>query len=322
MTTRGLVVGKFYPPHRGHKFLIDTATRSTDKVHVIVCDKPGEDPPAVLRAAWLRTPDRSVHRRSLRRRRSAVWAENSRRSASPQTSVQPKTTATVRRLPRLPTFSWTGQDRYAISGTRWGTRSVAGSFSNRRCAVTTWHRSHRRDQRADELANDTAPRSESLGSGVRNTGNTSEPNTWRTEEFAEIALEQCRREDAAARLCNRVLVCDTDAFTTRVWHHRYMGAWSPVVDAISAEHRRPDLYLLTDLNTPFEQDGTRDGERIREWMHQTIVEQLAAHFRPFIELKGSRSERMAIAVAAVERISRTRTHTCLVDPRGNSPNSG
>jgi HTH-type transcriptional regulator, transcriptional repressor of NAD biosynthesis genes len=131
-----------------------------------------------------------------------------------------------------------------------------------------------------------------------------EPNTWRTEEFAEIAREQCRRENAAARLCNRVLVCDTDAFATRVWHHRYMGAWSLVVDAISAEHRQPDLYLLTDVRTPFVQDGTRDGERIREWMHQTFVEQLAAYRRPFLELKGSRSQRVANAAAAVERVCR------------------
>ena len=38
MTTRGLVVGKFYPPHRGHKLLIDTALAGVDEVHVIVCD--------------------------------------------------------------------------------------------------------------------------------------------------------------------------------------------------------------------------------------------------------------------------------------------
>ncbi len=49
---RGLIVGKFYPPHRGHKFLIDTALAGADEVHVIVCDRPGEDPPAPRRAAW------------------------------------------------------------------------------------------------------------------------------------------------------------------------------------------------------------------------------------------------------------------------------
>ena len=48
MTTRALVVGKFYPPHRGHKLLIDAATAGADEVHVVVCARPGENPPAPL----------------------------------------------------------------------------------------------------------------------------------------------------------------------------------------------------------------------------------------------------------------------------------
>ena len=35
--TRGLVIGKFYPPHRGHKFLIDTALSQVDYLDVLVC---------------------------------------------------------------------------------------------------------------------------------------------------------------------------------------------------------------------------------------------------------------------------------------------
>ena len=53
MATRGLVVGKFYPPHRGHHHLIESAIAGSDESHIIVCDKPGENPPAPIRAAWL-----------------------------------------------------------------------------------------------------------------------------------------------------------------------------------------------------------------------------------------------------------------------------
>ena len=102
-----------------------------------------------------------------------------------------------------------------------------------------------------------------------------EPHFWRANEFADIARGQCERENAAARRANRVLVCDTDAFATRVWHHRYLDSWSPEVDAIVAVHRRPDLYLLTDIATPFVQDGTRDGELVRERMHRMFVEEFA-----------------------------------------------
>src|SRR5215813_4399309 len=51
---RGLVIGKFYPPHRGHKYLIDRAESQSDELWIIVCGKPEEIPAADLRAVWLR----------------------------------------------------------------------------------------------------------------------------------------------------------------------------------------------------------------------------------------------------------------------------
>ncbi len=41
-----VVIGKFYPPHRGHKFLIDTAASQADHVTVIVCGKRSTTSPA------------------------------------------------------------------------------------------------------------------------------------------------------------------------------------------------------------------------------------------------------------------------------------
>jgi nicotinamide riboside kinase len=77
---------------------------------------------------------------------------------------------------------------------------------------------------------------------------------------------------------------------------------SPAVEAIAAAHRLPDLYLLTDVNTPFEQDGTRDGEAIREWMHAMFVEELTAQQRPFQLLTGTRAERLANAMRMLDAL--------------------
>src|SRR5262249_52882038 len=41
---------------------------------------------------------------------------------------------------------------------------------------------------------------------------------WHTEEFVHIAETQSTREEEAARRANRILVCDTDAFGTGLWH--------------------------------------------------------------------------------------------------------
>ena len=71
---------------------------------------------------------------------------------------------------------------------------------------------------------------------------------------------------------------------------------------VAAAHRRQDLYLVPDIATPFEQDGTRDGERISEWMHGTFVEELTRHGRPFVAVTGTRAERVAAALKAIRSL--------------------
>ena len=50
----GVVIGKFYPPHNGHTYLIDVARTHVDHLTVIVCDRAGQTIPGQVRAAWLR----------------------------------------------------------------------------------------------------------------------------------------------------------------------------------------------------------------------------------------------------------------------------
>jgi HTH-type transcriptional regulator, transcriptional repressor of NAD biosynthesis genes len=50
----GLVVGKFYPPHRGHQHLIEHAAARCARVTVLVMAAAGETVPLADRIAWLR----------------------------------------------------------------------------------------------------------------------------------------------------------------------------------------------------------------------------------------------------------------------------
>jgi NadR type nicotinamide-nucleotide adenylyltransferase len=53
--TRGLTIGKFMPPHKGHAVLIDFARRFCDELVVLVCQNRDEaGMPVEDRAAWLR----------------------------------------------------------------------------------------------------------------------------------------------------------------------------------------------------------------------------------------------------------------------------
>ena len=50
---RGVIVGKFYPPHSGHKHLIDTAASQVDQLDVLVCWHDRQSIPGSVRKAWL-----------------------------------------------------------------------------------------------------------------------------------------------------------------------------------------------------------------------------------------------------------------------------
>jgi NadR type nicotinamide-nucleotide adenylyltransferase len=124
---------------------------------------------------------------------------------------------------------------------------------------------------------------------------------WRTEEFVRISTEQNRREDRAAREANRVLICDTDAFATTLWHERYIGHLSPAVADV-ARGRRMDLYLLTDVDIPFIQDGYRDGEHIRHAMHQRFLNELERQNKLYVLLSGPHEARLEKAIRAIEAV--------------------
>jgi NadR type nicotinamide-nucleotide adenylyltransferase len=136
--------------------------------------------------------------------------------------------------------------------------------------------------------------------------------SWPTEAFEAIAAEQNRREDAEARAGGPVLVCDTDAFATGVWHERYVGRRSSAVEALGRKHA---LTLLTHPDdVPFVQDRLRDGEAIRRWMTELFAARLEESGRRWAWLRGSGEERVRGALEAID--ARLAEGFRLADPLG------
>jgi len=50
----GLILGKFYPPHLGHFFLIDNGIKNCENLTVLVCTLDRENIPGNLRYKWIR----------------------------------------------------------------------------------------------------------------------------------------------------------------------------------------------------------------------------------------------------------------------------
>ena len=324
----GVVIGKFLPPHAGHSYLIETACAGAKQVLVIVCSRPEDLVPASARADMLRAlhPDTTV----------VVTPDD-----VPDTDAEATSRAWAARtlalsvsvFDRGPDVAFTSEEygpryarylgarhvavdpsrvRFPISGTAvradpWAASDflatgVLAWFVRRVCVVgaestgtTTLCADLARHYGCDWVPEYGRQFCADRGGDI----------DWSSTDFEHIARRQLSDEAAAVRksACarKRVLVCDTDALATAVWHERYLGTRSPVVEHLAAGHSY-GLYILTSDDIPFVQDGTRDGEHVRGWMTARFRQVLAAQTAPWIEVRGSRVERIAAAAERIDSI--------------------
>jgi HTH-type transcriptional repressor of NAD biosynthesis genes len=318
-TTTGFVVGKFLPPHLGHEHLLRVAAAGCDELHVFAVWRAEEPIPGHLRAAWLRelVPGAVVHEieDDLGPDDPVGWAANVRtvlgfapdRVFTSETygdrfaaelgaehvcvdldrATFPVSGTAVRDDPYgcwsllpAPVRAWFTVRVAVVGAESTGTTTLARDLADH--LRTAWVPEHGRPFSARKVAEGTR-------------------DTWTTPEFVTIARTQAADEDAAARRSGPVLVCDTDAMTTGIWHERYLGARCEEVDRLGAS-RTYDLYLLTGDEIPWVDDGTRDGRHVRAGMQQRFREALADRTEPWVELHGDRATRLAAAIEQVEGV--------------------
>ncbi|MFZ4469629.1 MAG: AAA family ATPase [Pirellula sp.] len=325
--TLGFVVGKFYPPHRGHKHLIDFARKQVDELIVMLAAHPSQTIPGEVRYAWLR----EIHPDCDIRLVADELEDDSQQWAD----------FTIKYLGRAPDIVFSSENYGPIYSSLMGSRHVmvdqlrntvpiSGTqvrtnpllyLHHLEPCVRAWFvkrvvlvgaestgKTTLAQQLADHFQTVWVPEYgrehwEKKVSGL--TSSEASPS-WSAEEFIHIAQEQQRREDLSARQCNRILFCDTNAFATGTWNERYFHTRNALVDSIG-QQSKADLYLLTAPDVPFVQDGFRDGQHIRNWMHDRFAEQLTnLHQRDpavrIVQICGSFEQRLATAIASVDRM--------------------
>ncbi len=320
--TLGLTVGKFYPPHKGHKHLIETARQQADHLIVVLAHHPSQTIPGEVRRAWLQEihPDCDIRLvPDELDNDSEQWAK-----------------WTIDYLGRTPDVVFTSEDYGPRYAELMGSRHVMVDRSRSTVPISATH--IRRDAIANLDYLEACVRAYFVKRvvliGAESTGKTtlaamladqfqtnwvpeygrehwekkvkglkmSDPLPgWSDEEFVHIAIEQQRRENLAARTANKVLVCDTNAFATGTWFERYRHLRHPQVDAIGRQDK-VDLYLLTRPDVEFVQDGFRDGQLIRDWMHDRFSELLASTGVPTVLIEGPYDQRWATAQKAVQKL--------------------
>lgn len=132
------------------------------------------------------------------------------------------------------------------------------------------------------------------------TFNRSLGKTWHTEEFRHIARMQSQMAYELSKDAYRITIEDTDEFATEIWHDRYVGYMEPSIRFSAMNRHNPKMYILTDINIPFVQNGWRDGENIRERMHDLFKTELIKRRYPYIQVHGTLQMRIDQASEAID----------------------
>lgn len=316
----GIVIGKFYPPHLGHSHLIQSAIEQVKQLTVIVCDSPAYALPAKLRAHWL--TETFTQKIKVIIVKDLNDDSNSKRWAK----------YTLKFLGYKPDVVFTSEEygkMYAkylgcrhicvdqarrtvpISGTKirqdplgaWEylEPSVRAYFAKRVCILgaessgtTTLAKALARHYKTTWV-----PEFGRSFYEARMHSRFIEP--WSTEDFEYIAQQQNKNEDYFARSSNKLLICDTDSLTTSLWQKAFMGSVSESVLAHSRD-RTHALYLLTDIDIPYVDDGTRGGKKRRARMHLDFQKLLRKHKKRFVLISGNRKQRLQKAVELCDQL--------------------
>jgi nicotinamide riboside kinase len=124
--------------------------------------------------------------------------------------------------------------------------------------------------------------------------------TPRQDEQAGIAAQQSLRIAEAAET-HDIVVADTTALMIAVYSE-HVFADTGLYDSALADHARSSLTLLTALDLPWQADGLqRDGPHVREPVDALVRAALARAAIDCAVVFGQGPQRLANALAAVER---------------------
>lgn len=326
--TTALIIGKFYPPHNGHHFLIDTALEEMDHVIVLVNYSECESIHGQDRMRWIADRHRRADVRLVRDENPIdmsdegwnahldVWVEGlfggvggdvipthvytsedygdelaRRLSKRLYTSIEHRQVDVSRAR-----FNTSGSAirKDLISNWKWLAPVTRAGLTKR--IVVCGAESSGTTTLAKALAKvfKTAYVPE-YGRIITEALEGSNYFDWDTEVFEHIQREQNALEERYARSAGPVLICDTDPYATAMFHELYVGGELPV-------RWTPEktLYIVTDhAGVTFEQDGQRRFEDRRQWQTEWFERHLTDAGLPFVKVSGKPGHRAADAFSAI-----------------------
>ncbi len=315
-----MILGKFLPVHRGHQHLIDSARNRVDHLTVIVCSLESEPIAGHLRYEWMKElyPDLNV----------VHCADENPDQPEDHPQFWEIWLASIRRfIPTGPDYVFTSEQYGDELASRLGARHILVDLERSAVPVSATMIRERPFDNWRFIPECVRPYFAKRVAivGPESTGKTTLAlklaehfqtafvpefaRDYLDEKYGESALEritlddieaiargQITTEDAMARKCNRILVCDTELITTTLWSEHFFGVCPHWIEGAASE-REYDLYLLTDPSAPWVADSQRTGDYLRKDFFDKIRRALAG--RRYEIISGSYEERFEKAIRAV-----------------------
>ena len=326
----GLVLGKFYPFHLGHKFLIDTAITNCDTVHILVCSLPNETISGGFRANWIKETYKD-------NKNVKVYHIDKELPQYPNecesVDIFYKLWCTVvysavKELDVVFTSEEYGDEfaqylnvehflvdkerkTFPISGTKIRNNNlenwefipdVAKSYFTKRVVLLG----------PESVGKSTMTKMLADHFGV---GYVEEYGRTYTEEhgtdnlsamdFENITMGQSKLlVEELRNNPNKLVICDTEAITTKVFGEMYIDGFENDMIESFIKLQKYDLYLLLDVDVEWKQDGSREFPNEREKHFNKLEQQLNYYNKPYkkISADGDYQKRFEKAVQLVEKL--------------------
>ena len=124
---------------------------------------------------------------------------------------------------------------------------------------------------------------------------------YQEHDLLTIAHGQLRLEDAYAFDVNKVMICDTNLNVIKIWSQvKFNHVHDDILKSI--ERRQYDLYLLTYIDIPWQEDPQREHPDKRQFLFDLYKRELENQSVPFVEIRGDREQRRKTAIDSIEKL--------------------
>lgn len=314
---RGMVLGKFLPPHQGHVFLIDFARHFVERLTVVLEAPPEESIPGELRQRWLQEmfPDVEVVRLTDSNPQDPsehpdfwnVWRKSLQRVLQGPIDCVFASESYGHRLAEVLEARFVPLDLTRACLPIRATQIRENPWKHwdylPRCTRPYFAR------RVCVFGPESTGKSTLAADLARHFRTTAVPEYARIHleeqggdlaeaDIGRIARGQVALEDALALNANRVLICDTDLVLTTIWSRWLFGGCEDWIEETAAR-RQYDLYLVTDVDVPWVADQVRYLPEERHSFFERCVATLESLGRPYVVIRGDWEARWQTARDAV-----------------------